>query len=298
MEIKRSISYKVLFIYNPSSGKGKIKKNLDFIVGEIVKKYGSCDIVESKSKEDLQDNVRRACETYDYLFFSGGDGTFNLVVNSIPNLKHLPIFGYVPGGSTNDMGYNLNISNNVKKGIFDLLNSKPKTYNVGYIGEHKFIYVASCGTLTDVAHLTPTNLKKKLGWLAYLTFGLKRALTMKSRAIMLNGVMYSTPLFLISNSKEIASFRINPENTQDRGEYYCCIVKDGPLSGAFNIMYLFAFGLDKAIKKKRVISFDAPLFQINCDNEVWDLDGERANLKFPTTAGFSGLSIQVFCNRE
>ena len=113
---------KVVFIYNPSSGKGRVEKNLDFIVNEIKKKYGSCDVIRTKSAEHLSESVHNACLEYDYLFFSGGDGTFNMVVNSIPfDTEKLPIFGYLPGGSTNDMSYNVNISRmNVKKGIVDL----------------------------------------------------------------------------------------------------------------------------------------------------------------------------------
>lgn len=108
---------KVVFIYNPSSGKGRVEKNLDFIVNEIKKKYGSVDVIKTKSAEHLTESVRNACYEYDYLFFSGGDGTFNMVVNSIPfEVEKLPIFGYLPGGSTNDMSYNVNISRmNVKK---------------------------------------------------------------------------------------------------------------------------------------------------------------------------------------
>ena len=88
---------KVIFVYNPSSGKGKIEKNIDLIRNTITDKFGSVDIVKSTSKEDFQRIIREACLKYDYVLFSGGDGTFNMTINAIPlELPNLPIFGYLP----------------------------------------------------------------------------------------------------------------------------------------------------------------------------------------------------------
>lgn len=292
------IKKKVLFMYNPSSGRGRAEKNLDLIIREITNKFGSCDVVRTQSKEHLQETVKSACETYDYLIFSGGDGTFNMVVNAIPDLDHLPIFGYLPGGSTNDMSYNLNISKNIKKGIFDLLNSKPKKYNVGYIGDHKFIYVADFGAFTDISHVTPQNDKRRFGILAYVYYGVKSAFHIHTYTLTVDGVIYKTPFAIISNSREVASFRINPEHSQNEGRYYVCIVKNGFLKGLTNLVYLFAFGLEQSIRMKRVIYYETSLFKVNCDTTVWDVDGERVDLKFPVTCGYSGRSITVLSNRE
>lgn len=289
---------RVLFMYNPSSGKGKIEKNLDLIIREITKKYGSCDVIRTQSKEHLQKTVKTACEKYDYLFFSGGDGTFNMVVNSIPDIEHLPIFGYLPGGSTNDMSYNLNISKNPKKGIFDLLNSKPKKYNIGHIGDTRFIYVADFGAFTNISHITPQEAKRKWGWLSYAVYGVRSAFSIKTYTVVVDGEIYKTPFMCISNSREVASFRISPEKKQEDRMYYVVIAKDGFLKGIFNLVYLFAFGLDAAIRAKKVISFNASSFKLSCTNTEWDVDGERVSVKFPVVCGYSGKSIQVLSNRE
>ena len=292
---------KVVFIYNPSSGKGRVEKNLDFIVNEINKKYGSVDVIRTKSAEHLTESVRNACYEYDYLFFSGGDGTFNMVVNSIPfEVEKLPIFGYLPGGSTNDMSYNVNISRmNVKKGIVDLMNSKPKKYDIGYMGKNKFIYVACVGAFTDIPYITPQEDKRKWGGLAYLYYGLKSIFkNFKPYNITVNGIKYTTPLIIFSNSKEVASFKINPFTAQDTNKYYACIVKNGKLKGILNVCYLFAFGLEKAIKKGIVEYAEAPMFTIESDQKLWDYDGEFRECEFPTYCGYSGRSIMLLVNRE
>ncbi len=290
---------KVIFVYNPSSGKGKILKNIDLIRKTITDKFGSVDIVESTSKEDFQRIIKDACLTYDYVLFSGGDGTFNMTINAIPlDLPNLPIFGYLPGGSTNDMGYNVNISNKISEGIFDLVNSKPHEYNIGSIGDQKFIYVADFGAFTNVSHITPQDQKKRFGRLAYLKYAIQSIkTTVKPHKIIVDGVVYHTPLMIISNSREVGSFRINPEKEQNDGLYYIVIVKNGRFNGFFNVIYLFAFGLEQAIKKNKVISFQSPLFKLDCDYEDWDVDGEYVKLKFPLTCGYSRKKIRILTNR-
>ena len=290
---------KVIFVYNPSSGKGKILKHIDLIRKTITDKFGSVDIVESTSKEDFQRIIKDACLTYDYVLFSGGDGTFNMAINAIPlDLPNLPVFGYLPGGSTNDMGYNVNISNKISEGIFDLVNSKPHEYNIGSIGDQKFIYVADFGAFTNVSHITPQDQKKRFGRLAYLKYAIQSIkTTVKPHKIIVDGVVYHTPLMIISNSREVGSFRINPEKEQNDGLYYIVIVKNGRFNGFFNVIYLFAFGLEQAIKKNKVISFQSPLFKLDCDYEDWDVDGEYVKLKFPLTCGYSRKKIRILTNR-
>ncbi len=289
---------KVLFLYNPSSGKGKIKKNLGYIDQELRKKYGSVDIIESKSKSFMEDTIKKACYEYDYVFFSGGDGTFNIVINSIPDIENLPIFGYLPGGSTNDMSYNLNISKDIKIGLKDLLNSTPQEYNVGSIGDTKFIYVADFGAFTDVSHITPQEQKRKFGRLAYLKYAIEILFKgAKNHKVVVDGVVYETPLMFISNSREVGSFRINPEKSQKDGLYYIVIVNGEKGHRIRNIVYLFIFGIEAAVSKNRAITFTSSRFTLDCDVNEWDVDGEAVTIKFPVTCGYSGKKIRILTNR-
>ena len=59
---------KCIFLYNPSSGKGKVKKNIDIITKALTDKFGLLDVVESKSPEHLKEVVDMGCRTYDYFF--------------------------------------------------------------------------------------------------------------------------------------------------------------------------------------------------------------------------------------
>ena len=47
-----------LFLYNPNSGKGKIRKKISYIRRKLEEKYERVDIVETASAKDLETRVR------------------------------------------------------------------------------------------------------------------------------------------------------------------------------------------------------------------------------------------------
>ena len=84
---------KCIFVYNPESGKGKIKKYRDYILKELAEKYGEVDCVETRHAGDATELAKNACGVYDYFFVSGGDGTINEVVNGFGENENPPILG-------------------------------------------------------------------------------------------------------------------------------------------------------------------------------------------------------------
>ena len=69
---------KILFIYNPVSGKGMIGSKLSHIV-ETLSKRGIVTVMPTKAKGDATKFVKRYIDDYDILVCSGGDGTLNEV---------------------------------------------------------------------------------------------------------------------------------------------------------------------------------------------------------------------------
>ena len=93
---------KCIFVYNPESGKGKIKKHRNYIIEQLAKKYGEVHCVETRHAGDATELARNAIGVYDYFFVSGGDGTLNEVVKGFGNAENKPILGYIPSGTVND----------------------------------------------------------------------------------------------------------------------------------------------------------------------------------------------------
>lgn len=101
-----------LFLYNPNSGKGKIRKKISYIRRKLEEKYERVDIVETASAKDLETRVREGADCYDVILFSGGDGTFNNVLEGLHG-REVPL-GYLPSGTTNDIAHSLGIPCNIK----------------------------------------------------------------------------------------------------------------------------------------------------------------------------------------
>ncbi|MCL2369917.1 MAG: acylglycerol kinase family protein, partial [Firmicutes bacterium] len=116
-----------MFIYNPTAGKGKVKKHLALIIGRLEQIFGSVTVKETLQEGDAARFASQACGVYEYLIFSGGDGTFNEVVNGIAEAENRPILGYIPQGTTNDIASNFGLSKKVKKAL-DTIQLKKNTH--------------------------------------------------------------------------------------------------------------------------------------------------------------------------
>ena len=111
-----------IFIYNPVSGKGKIVAQKDYIVKELKEKFDKVDVYATKCAGDMSRVAREAVGKYDAIIFSGGDGTFNELLQGIAAFDELPILGYIPTGTTNDIAHTLGIPIRLRKALKTIKN--------------------------------------------------------------------------------------------------------------------------------------------------------------------------------
>ena len=83
---------KCVFIYNPNSGKGKITKKKDYIYKRLSEKFDNVEMIATEYPKHALEIASRVCEECDYLIFSGGDGTFNEIIQGIAPKEKRPIF--------------------------------------------------------------------------------------------------------------------------------------------------------------------------------------------------------------
>ena len=109
---------RVLFIYNPVSGTGVVRKKMF----EIVQYYNSNECLVTmcpvlKMNELKPDDF----DGYDRVVVSGGDGTLNNFIGYTDELNlDFPI-AYIPAGSTNDYANTLGLPGNLTAISFMLL---------------------------------------------------------------------------------------------------------------------------------------------------------------------------------
>ena len=106
---------KLLFVFNPKSGKGLIKEHLVNIVDIMTKAGYKITIYPTQCQGDAIKKVMKNAEKYDLVVCSGGDGTLDEVVTGMEQSEvNVPI-GYIPAGSTNDFANSLGIPKNMEE---------------------------------------------------------------------------------------------------------------------------------------------------------------------------------------
>ena len=166
---------KVLFIFNPVSGRSQIRTDLVDILEILSRKDYVVTCYPTRCRGDARNLVRTRKEDYLYVVCAGGDGTLDEVVSGMmehPDKPFVPI-GYIPAGTTNDFAASLGIPSDMKAAARVVAYGKPYECDLGLFNkETYFTYVAAFGIFTETSYQTPQDLKNQLGHLAYVLQGM------------------------------------------------------------------------------------------------------------------------------
>lgn len=202
---------KLLFIFNPHSGKAEIKNKLLAIVDIMVKAGYEVTIHPTQKREDALELVKMRAKRYDLVVCCGGDGTLDETVSGLMlSEKKVPL-GYIPAGSTNDFANSLKIPKDMLKSADIAVNGIPFSCDVGKFNEDSFIYIAAFGMFTDVSYMTSQGLKNVLGHAAYILEGVKRLHDITSYRIRVeyeDVIIEDDFIFgMITNSTSVGGFK-------------------------------------------------------------------------------------------
>ena len=155
------------FVYNPVSGRGKIAKKLDYIVRKLGEKYDTVDVYATQKTGDMERAAREAADKYDAIIFSGGDGSFNEVVQGIGSAEFPPELGYIPSGTVNDIAHTLGIPKSIRGAVKTVLTGDNVLVDCMKINDRHAMYVVAAGAFTRASYTTPQ--RKKNGSAGSLT---------------------------------------------------------------------------------------------------------------------------------
>ena len=100
---------KLLFVYNPNSGRELLKPKLSDVLDIFVKSGYDVTVYPTQKYHDAFEKIKSYTERYDLVVCSGGDGTLDEVVSGMQvRGEQIPI-GYIPTGTTNDFASSLHI---------------------------------------------------------------------------------------------------------------------------------------------------------------------------------------------
>lgn len=272
-----------LFIYNPESGRGKIKKKEDYITTRLKEKYAVVDVIKTERRGHASEIAKDNLGKYDTYVVAGGDGTLNEIVSAIAQKENAPNIGYIPTGTVNDVAHSLGIKKNVKKALQTILNGKEFSHDVFKCNDRYGLYVCAIGSISESSYATKQKSKKAFGKLAYFFHGAGKVFKGKSFPVKLEydgGVVeQDTALFLAMNSKHVAGFTVNKYAELSDGMVDVVMIKNPKervtLSSLLKIAKLFLFKLKSSEKTKGLTHLKLKEFTLTTSPDTSiNLDGE------------------------
>ena len=271
---------RMLFIFNPRSGKTQIKTRLMEIL-DIFTKAGYEILVHVT--QDAGDAAKTAAmygEDVDLVVCSGGDGTLNETISGLMALDDIPVLGYIPAGSTNDFASSLNISRNMSAAARAAVSGKLFSVDIGcFCGDRYFVYIAAFGAFTEVSYLTPQDKKNVLGHQAYMLEGVKSLTSIKSYSMKVECeelTMEGDFIFgMVTNTISVGGFKglVTQDVALDDGEFEVLLIRTPrtPLDFTNIINYMFL----KEEPNEYVHKFRTRSLKILPEEPIdWVLDGE------------------------
>lgn len=270
---------KLLFIYNPKSGKAQIKSRLSDILDLFVKKGYLVTVYPTQRRKDAVMAAKELGGDYDRIVCSGGDGTLDEVITGLMQGGHRVPVGYIPAGSTNDFGNSLGIPKDMLQAAGTAVTGKEFACDMGTFNDSIFVYIAAFGIFTDVSYETNQQMKNVLGHVAYLLEGVKRIpavktyeLTFSYDDIRIEGEF----LFgMITNSVSVGGFkRITGNNVVlDDGVFEVTLIKKP--SNAMELNRIITALMNKDIDSECMYCFRTGHLSVETSQDVpWTLDGE------------------------
>lgn len=270
---------RLLFIFNPWSGKGHVKEHLFEITDEFMKAGYLVTVYPTQRSRDCYEYIRDNGQEYNMIVCSGGDGTLNeTVAGVLDNPECDAPIGYIPSGSTNDFATSLMIPKTVGHAVKNIVEGSEYLCDVGNFNGRWFNYVAAFGLFTDVSYATPQSLKNALGHQAYILESVKSFANMKAYNIKVECDGFETEdrfiYGMVANSKSVGGMKsiAGKEIKLDDGLFEVILIKGPKNPIEFQTMFSgFIFHEDNSMVKH----FKCREIFFSSEEEVpWVLDGE------------------------
>lgn len=278
---------KILFIYNPVSGKGAMKSKLSYII-ETISKEGIVTTIPTSKRSDGTKFIEKYIKDFDMVVCAGGDGTLNEVTTGYMNIekKYRKPCAYIPSGTVNDFATSLGISKNITECVDSIAKSTIFPYDIGEFNGKYFNYIAGFGAFTQVAYTTSQNFKNILGKAAYVLEAIKSLPKIKGidvtvetdKSVISGSFIYG----MICNTFSVGGIiKIGKDNVAlDDGKFEAVFVKKP--NNLIELQETINDALASKLNSKHFVYARSNRFRIEGKNEIeWTLDGEYGG-KFKT----------------
>lgn len=270
---------KLLFVFNPYSGKAQIKNQLLDIVDIMVKENYEVTIYPTQCAGDARDKVEAEAGNYDLVVCSGGDGTLDEAVTGMMHREEKVPLGYIPAGSTNDFASSLGIPKDMIKAAKAAVSGEKFPCDIGKFNEDYFVYVAAFGLFTEVSYKTSQEWKNVLGHAAYILEGAKCLHDIPSFMMQVeyNNMRIQDEFIygMITNSTSVGGFKgmTGKDVLLDDGVFEVTLIKKP--KNPIELNEIIASLMNLVDDTDMIYSFKSSEIKFTSGKEIpWTLDGE------------------------
>lgn len=295
---------KLLFIYNPHAGKGKIQKRLSGVVDVFALRGYLPTVCPTRGAGDATALARSLGGKFSRVVCSGGDGTLHEVVEGLMELEHPPVVGYIPAGSTNDFSRNLHLPRDMELAAHTAVSGRTTWCDMGRFNGTPFVYVAAFGAFTDVSYGTPQQFKNMFGHLAYLLNGVTRLGAIHSQHMEVEydgGRLEGDFIFgMMSNTRSVGGFKGIPVSNVrlDDGQFEVVLVRK-PRNAAELTSILSSMMKGAPEEDGPLLGFHSTWLRVRSEKPVaWTLDGEYGGSHQETEISVCQKALEFCCRDE
>ena len=274
---------KLLFVYNPHSGKGTISQSLSDIICLLTEHGCEVTVHPTSQQGDGERYIAMNAASYDIVVTSGGDGMLHEMFSGLDKAQKPVKCGYIPSGTVNDFASSLGISKVPGEAAATVANGRFRKLDAGVFNGQIFSYVAAFGMFTKVSYATDQRMKNAFGAAAYFVEVLKSL----DPKVFRESVVHARIKFGEHEYEDDFIFGM-AGNTLSVGTLkgiipHSASMDDGLLDGVFIKVPKSLTDLDRIrgalasqdLDIPEIIYASAPSFEIKLDRETeWTLDGE------------------------
>lgn len=293
---------KVLLFYNPYSGNGMFKNNMDIIIERFQNSGFQVVPVRAAHGNSIEQALAEMDQNmYRQIVVAGGDGTINICVNAMmKNNIDLPL-AIFPTGTANDFAGYFDIPKDLN-GMIDVAMGNKFTYaDLGKCNDRYFINVAALGNLVDVSQKTDPNLKNTLGVFAYYIKGASEAVKLKALPVRLitDEKVYEEEMYfmVVMNGMSAGGFKkLSLASDIQDGKLNVILFRKMPIIKLVPLLFGVISG--NYTDNKSVLTFETDKLIIESDEEIsTDVDGEHGE-KLPLHFSVLEKKLKIFTEKD
>lgn len=292
---------KVKLIYNPYAGDRSFPRHIDSFIEKFQKAGYKVDIFRSMEPGDFGRGLNDIDESFNFLAVAGGDGSANQILNVMKKKKiDLPL-AIIPAGTVNDFASYLGMTQSIEKSFDKILEHNIKEIDIGCVNDRYFLNVCVGGVISNISQGTDTELKNRLGKVAYYLHGVTELPKVKPMSLRITTsekeIEGDFLVYFIFNSKGAGGFKnVAQKAAIDDGVFDFIAVKSGNLIKLTSAAARLFQG--EKVESENLIYLQDNYFKIeclkeDCNTEFCDIDGEKGP-SIPLEINIFPKSFKVF----